>query len=33
VTAGAKALGVGRVALENLVLGKAGVSPVMAIRL
>jgi addiction module HigA family antidote len=33
VTAGAKVLGVSRQALSNLVTGKAGVSPDMAIRL
>lgn len=33
VTAGAKALGVSRQALNNLVNGKAGVTPEMAIRL
>jgi addiction module HigA family antidote len=33
VTAGAKALGVTRQALNNLVNGKSGVSPEMAIRL
>lgn len=33
VTEGAKALGVTRQALSNLVNGRAGVSPVMAIRL
>jgi addiction module HigA family antidote len=33
VTAGAKALGVTRQALNNLVNGKAGISPEMAIRL
>jgi len=32
VTAGAKVLGVSRQALSNLVTGKAGVSPEMAIR-
>ncbi len=33
VTGGAKALGVSRQALNNLVNGKAGISPEMAIRL
>jgi addiction module HigA family antidote len=33
VTAGAKALGVTRQALNNLVNGKSGVSPEMAVRL
>ena len=33
VTSGAKALGVSRQALNNLVNGKAGISPEMAIRL
>jgi len=33
VTAGAKALGVSRQALNNLVNGRAGISPEMAIRL
>ena len=33
VTAGAKALGVARQTLNNLVTGKAGISPEMAIRL
>ncbi|MGA2939808.1 MAG: HigA family addiction module antitoxin [Syntrophobacteraceae bacterium] len=33
VTAGAKALGVTRQALNNLVNGKSGISPEMAIRL
>lgn len=33
VTAGAKALGVSRQALNNLINGKSGVSPEMAIRL